>query len=53
MPNKTVTELMKVVQDLRNEVVELKTDAIWIKRIIIGAASLGFLEKIVSWMVGK
>ena len=28
---------------------EIATDNVWIKRIIVGAAGLGFLEKALGW----
>lgn len=53
MPTKTVNELIKTIEKMQEQIVEMRTDSVWIKRIIIGAASLGFLEKLVGWMVGK
>lgn len=50
MPKKTLNEQ---IEEMKEHIVELRTDAVWIKRIIIGAASLGFLEKLVGWMIGK
>lgn len=35
---------------LKTDIAELKTEVVWLKRIIIGAAGLGFLEKILTWL---
>lgn len=46
-------KVLDEISDIKEAIAEIKTDNVWIKRIIIGAASLGFLEKIVAWIVGK
>lgn len=58
MPNKSVDKLMEEMKGLRKEVSDLKSDLrvtgvefVWIKRIILGAASLGFIEKGVEWWI--
>ena len=40
----------KKFNDLLRKMAVIQNDIVWLKRIIIGAAGLGFLEKIVSWV---
>lgn len=40
MPNSTVTELIKAVKSLHDDVITLKTDNIWIKRGLMGIYGL-------------
>jgi hypothetical protein len=43
MSQKHITDLIKKIAVIQNDIV-------WLKRIIIGAAGLGFLEKIIGWV---
>jgi hypothetical protein len=38
------------IGNVEDTLIELKTDMVWTKRIIIGAAGLGFLEKLIGWV---
>jgi hypothetical protein len=40
----------KNFNDLLRKMAVIQNDIVWLKRIIIGAAGLGFLEKIVGWV---
>jgi hypothetical protein len=51
MPSDTVRELLKQVKSLELKLTEQSTDIVWIKRIIVGAAGLGFVEKLLGWLV--
>lgn len=52
MPNrKVVDKLVDKIDAMTREITILQVEAVWIKRIIIGAASLGFIEKAVSMFV--
>ena len=44
-------KLIDQVNKLENLVTEIKTDLVWIKRLLIGAASLGFLAKLIGLLV--
>lgn len=44
MSKKILDRLISVEKQL----IAIRTDNIWIKRIIIGAASLGFVEKVIG-----
>jgi hypothetical protein len=41
---------MSQKNDLLRRIAVIQNDIVWLKRIIIGAAGLGFLEKIVGWV---
>lgn len=42
--------LEHLIRKLEDAMIEVKTDGLWTKRIIVGAAGLGFLEKFISWL---
>jgi hypothetical protein len=50
-----VVKRLKVVEDtvrdVNGTIVELRVDIKWIKWIIMGAAGLGFVEKIFGWLI--
>lgn len=50
MPNKLPKELTEWMAGVDKKFVEIKTDQKWFKWIIVGAAGLGFLEKIFGWI---
>jgi hypothetical protein len=38
------------INDLMRKMAVIQNDIVWLKRIIVGAAGLGFLEKIIGWV---
>lgn len=40
----------KDIAKIQAELAEMKADIRWMNRIVVGAASLGFLEKIFTWL---
>lgn len=49
MPSETVKHLVEQVEELQIKLSAMSTDIMWMKRIIVGAAGLGFLEKLIGW----
>lgn len=45
---KKILDRMTAVEE---KITILHVDMVWIKRIVIGAAGLGFIEKCISWFV--
>lgn len=57
MPSSQVKDLLHRFDALESDIkkhltdiTELKTEIVWIKRIVLGAAGLGFIEKLIGWM---
>jgi hypothetical protein len=46
----TMETFLHRIGNVENTLIEVKTDMVWTKRIIIGAAGLGFLEKFIGWI---
>lgn len=51
MPNANLKELNKRLHTLESYATEIRVELRWLKWIIVGAAGLGFLEKIFGWLV--
>lgn len=51
VPNRLYTVLVKRMDDLEKEVIKGNNDVKWLKYIIMGAAGLGFVEKIFGWIL--
>lgn len=50
MPNHFLPKFTRKIEDIEKSIVELRTDAKWLKWIIMGAAGLGFIEKLIGWV---
>lgn len=48
---KRLVAIESSVIDVNKHIVQVQTDVKWLKWIIVGAAGLGFLEKIFGWLV--
>ena len=58
MPTSAIKELMLRVRSLEEKIAvsekqlaTIHADLVWVTRIIVGAAGLGFLEKAVGWWI--
>lgn len=53
MPTNQVKELFAKIEHMERRLTEACTDMAWVKRILIGAASIGTIAKVVSWIAGR
>ena len=53
MPSNAIKEVRKDVAILKESLGVIANEIKWLKWIICGAAGMGFLEKLLGWMVGK
>jgi len=50
VPTNQVKELFAKIEHMERRLTEAGTDLVWIKRILMGAASLGIIGKIIGYI---